>query len=183
MQTAKPTDTGPRRRGCETSSVPPAESRLGHAAGEDHPPKGRAAMNQTEALNYAPIRPRTREEIPSSLLSGKVQQIHDALISAAYWDEDWRWAQQQLVNFAEHDDNVVLWAVILGLGFIAVFHGEIDEETSLPILNRLKGRPALTGEVEETWAEIDHFVTRRKRGEDIDLGERLPEDGRAPGQR
>jgi len=140
-------------------------------------------MNQRDALNYAPVRQRTREEILSSLSSGKAQEIHDALISAAYWDDDWRWAQQQLVNFAEHDDNVVLWAVILGLGFIAVFHGEIDEETALPILNRLKDRPALAGEVEETLAEIDHFVTRRKLGEDIDLGEQLPEDWRPPGQR
>jgi hypothetical protein len=68
------------------------------------------------------------------------------------------------------------------LGFIAAFHGEINEETVLPILDRLKARSALAGDVEETLAEIDHFVTRRKRGEDIDLAERLPEDWRPPGE-
>lgn len=137
-------------------------------------------MNQPNEFNYVPVRRRTREAILSALSSGKAHEINEALISAAYWDEDWRWAQQQLVNFAEHDDDLVLWAVIAGFGFIAAFHGEIDEETALPILNRLKDRPALAGDVEETLLEIDHFVTRRKRGEDIDLGERLPEDWRPP---
>lgn len=140
-------------------------------------------MNQTNELNYVPVRRRTREEILSSLSSGNAQEIHDALISAAYWGDDWRWAQQQLVSFAEHEDELVLWAVIAGFGFIAVFHGEIDEETALPILNRLKDRPALAGDVEETLAEIEHFVTGRKRGEDIGLAKRLPEDWRPPGER
>ena len=139
-------------------------------------------MNSNE-LNYAPVPRRTREEIVSSLSSGSSQEIRDALISAAYWDEDWRWAEQQLVNFSVHHDDLVLWAVIAGVGFIAAFHGEITKETVLPILNRLKDRPALSGDVEETLAEIDHFVTRRKQGEDIDLGERLPENWRPPGQR
>ena len=134
-------------------------------------------------MNYVPVRQRSRTQILASLSSGDAQEIRDALVSAAYWDSDWRWAQQQLVNFAEYDDELVLWAVIAGLGFIAAFHGEVDKETALPILNRLKARPALAGEIEETLAQIDHFVTRRKRGENIDLGERLPEDWRPPGSR
>lgn len=135
-------------------------------------------MNQMNEFNYVPVLRRTREEILSVLSNGKAQEIRDALISAAYWDKDWRWAQQQLVNFAEHEDELVLWAVVAGLGYIAAFHGEIGEETALPILNRLKDRPALASDVEETLSEIDHFVIRRKRGEDIDLAERLPEDWR-----
>ncbi len=134
--------------------------------------------NEANDLNYAPVQRRTREDILTSLSNGGSQDIRDALISAAYWDDDWRWAQQQLIRFAEHDDNLVLWAVVAGLGFIAAFHGEIDEGTALPVLDRLKKRTALTSDVEETLAEIDHFVTRRKRGEDIDLGTRLPEDWR-----
>jgi hypothetical protein len=134
--------------------------------------------NEASDLNYAPVQRQTREGILASLLNGGSQDIRDALISAAYWDDDWRWAQQQLIRFAEHDDDLVLWAVVAGLGFIAAFHGEIDEGTALPVLDRLKKRTALTSDVEETLAEIDHFVTRRKRGEDIDLATRLPEDWR-----
>jgi hypothetical protein len=73
-------------------------------------------MNQANHLNYVPVRRLSRDEILGSLSSGDVQQIRDALISAAYWDDDWNWAQQQLMNFAEHEDEIVLWAVIHGLG-------------------------------------------------------------------
>lgn len=132
-------------------------------------------MPSMNEFNYRPVRRQTREDILNALSSNKVQEIRDALISASYWDEDWKWAQQQLVNFAEHEDELVLWAVVAGLGFIAAFHGEIDEKTVLPILNRLKARPALASDVEETLSEIGHFVTHRKQGEDIDLAERLPE--------
>ncbi len=131
-------------------------------------------------MNYAPVQRRNREDILTSLSNGGSQDIRNALISAAYWDDDWRWAQGQLLRFAEHDDDLVLWAVVAGLGFIAAFHGEIDEATALPVLDRLKTRAKLASDVEETLAEIDHFVTRRKRGEDVDLATRLPEDWRPP---
>lgn len=159
------------------------ESWLGNETRKDQAASGSAVMSEAEALSYVPVRRRTRQEILASLSAAEPQEIRDALISAAYWDEDWRWAEQQLVKFAEHNDELVLWAVIAGFGFIAAFHGEIDLDVVLPILERLKDRPALAGDVEETLAEIDHFVIRRKSGEDIHLGRRLPEDWRPSGQR
>jgi len=135
-------------------------------------------------LNYVPVRRRTREEIAAALSSGNPDQIHDALISAAYWDQDWRWAQQQLVNFAEHDNKKILWAVVLGLGFVAVFHGEIDEQVVQPILTRIKkARPDLADVVQETEEEIEHFVKLRREGKKISLGKRLPENWRPPSER
>jgi hypothetical protein len=131
-------------------------------------------------LNYAPIPRRTRESIQEALSTGNPNSIHDALLSAAYWDDDWRWAQQQLVNFAESDDDKILWAVALGLGYVAVFHGEIDEEKVRPILSRIRKKPSLVDVAQESLEEIDHFVTRRRAGEDILLGQRLPEDWRPP---
>jgi hypothetical protein len=65
------------------------------------------------------IRRRSRDEIIASLCSGSPHKIRDALISACYWDKDWKWALQQLRKFAEHGDDLVLWAVATGVGFIA----------------------------------------------------------------
>ncbi|HLJ88956.1 MAG TPA: hypothetical protein VKZ53_19205 [Candidatus Angelobacter sp.] len=135
-------------------------------------------------LNYAPVRRRTRGQITQALSTDSPEAIHDALISAAYWDEDWRWAQHLLVRFAEYDNEKVLWAVALGLGYIAVFHGEIDEEIVCPILAHIKGtRPALASVVQETEEEIEHFVKLRRKDKKISLGRRLPEDWRPPSQR
>jgi len=126
-------------------------------------------------LDYKPVKHRTRESILKSLESGDPNDIHEALESAAYWDEDWRWAQMQLLRFSRHDSEIVLWAVALGFTFLAVFHGDIDESLVLPVLARMKEqRPSLRGVVEEAEADIDHFVRKRREGADIELARRLP---------
>jgi hypothetical protein len=128
--------------------------------------------------NVADIRRRSRKEIIASLSSGSRNEIRDALISACYWDKDWKWALQQLRKFAEHGDDLVLWAVATGVGFIAAFNGEIDEPEAQFILTRLKtnANSAVAVAAEEAEADIEHFVGHRRRGEDVELVERLPED-------
>jgi hypothetical protein len=129
------------------------------------------------SLKYQPVRRRTRESILESLESDDPNEIHEALESAAYWDEDWRWAQTQLLRFSQHDSETVLWAVALGFSFLAVFHGDIDESVVLPVLAKMKEqRPSLRGVVEETEADIDHFVRKKREGADIELARRLPPD-------
>ena len=124
------------------------------------------------------IRLRSREEIIASLSSGSPNEIRDALISACYWDKDWKWALQQLRKFAEHCDDLVLWAVATGVGFIAAFNGEIDEHEAQSILTRLKANAnsAVAAAAEEAEADIEYFVGHRERGEDVELVERLPKD-------
>jgi hypothetical protein len=129
---------------------------------------------------YAPVLRRTKEEIRTALSRGTPDEIRDALISASYWEKDWRWAEQQLVNLSEHPNDLVLWAVATGFGFIAAFNGDIDEAIVSPILARLQAHPSeyVAGAAEEAEADIEHFVRRRRNGENIDLAERLPEDWR-----
>jgi hypothetical protein len=131
-------------------------------------------------MQYVPIRRRSREQILANLSSGSPEEIAAALLSAAYWDSDWRWAQQQLFRFAGRDDDQILWAVATGLGFIAAFHGELDEREAQLVLNRLKARPGVANAAEETTADIEHFVKKRREGQDVDLAERLPEDWSPP---
>lgn len=124
------------------------------------------------------IRRRSREEVMESLSRGSPNEVLDALISACYWDDDWKWALQELRKFAEHCDDLVLWAVATGVGFIAAFNGEIDEHEAHSILTRLKANANSTvaAAAAEAEADIEHFVGHRKRGEDVDLVARLPED-------
>jgi len=121
---------------------------------------------------------RSRKEIIASLSSGNRNEIRDALISACYWDKDWKWALQQLRKFAEHGDDLVLWAVATGVGFIAAFNGEIDEYEAQSILTRLKANANsdVAAAAEEAEADIEHFVRHRQRGENVELVKRFPED-------
>ncbi len=125
-------------------------------------------------LKYQPIARRSRKAILEALDSGDPEQIHNALDSAAYWDKDWRWAQAQLLRFADDDREVVLSAVVLGFTFLAVFHGELDETVVMPALKRLKQRPGFQGRVEDVEADIKHFVIRRRKGAKVELARRLP---------
>jgi hypothetical protein len=124
------------------------------------------------------IRQRSRAEITASLSSGNPLEIRDALISACYWDKDWKWALQQARKFAGHGDDRVLCAVATGVGFIAAFNGEIDEDEAQSILIQLKANTnsAVAAAAHEAEADIEHFVGHRGRGEDVDLIERLPAD-------
>ena len=129
------------------------------------------------SVNYQPVKRRSRESILKPLENDDPNEIHEALESAAYWDEDWRWAQTQLLRFSRHDSETVLWAVALGFTFLAVFHGDVDETLVLPVLAKMKEeRPNLRGVVEEAEADIDHFVRKRREGADIELAQRLPPD-------
>lgn len=133
-------------------------------------------------LKYVMVIRRKREDILSALESGDVQKIRDALISAAYWEDDWRWAQYQLLRFVDHESDLVKWAVATGLGFIAVFNGEIDESLVLPVLAKLrKSRDEfVAGSAEESEWEIKRYVRERRRGKKVTLARRLPENWRPP---
>jgi hypothetical protein len=132
--------------------------------------------------HYVPVYRRTKEEILKALSSQNPQEIRDALVSAGYWENDWKWAEDQLLKFSEHESGLVLWAVATGLGLIAAFHGDIDEELVRPVLARLRtsSDSSVGNAAEESEADIDHFVKARKEGNDISLATRLSEHWRPP---
>jgi hypothetical protein len=131
---------------------------------------------------YAPVQQRTKESILISLSGGNPLDIRNALVSAAYWEDDWRWAQEQLIKFADSPDALVLWAVATGFSFIAAFNGEIDQQKVSLVLQRLKKieDTVVAAAAQEAEEDIEHFVVRRKAGSDIHLAERLPEAWRPP---
>jgi hypothetical protein len=131
--------------------------------------------------DYSPVLRQSREAILAALDGGTPKEVAAALLSAAYWDPDWKWAEEQLIRFAAHDDPQVLWTVASGFGLLAAFHGDIDEEIVGPILTRMVadlGVPGLADAASNSMDEIDHFVRRRRAGEDIDLARRMPPDWR-----
>lgn len=122
---------------------------------------------------FLPIRRRERDQIVAALECSSAPDIAEALLSAAYWDDDWRWAQDVLLKFSAHESEDVLWAVATGLGFLAAFHGQIDLQLVEPVLKEMG-----TDAAAEALADIEHFVRNRQAGQDVDLAERLPEDWR-----
>lgn len=116
---------------------------------------------------FLPVPTLSREEI-STALCGQPNEISTALLSAAYWDPDWKWAQDLLLRYADHSSPDVRWAVATGLGFVAAFHGQLETDKVEQALRNIGSDAA-----DDALLDIDHFVRRRQAGEDIDLAERL----------
>lgn len=124
---------------------------------------------------YQAIPRRSRESILKLVESNDPREIHEALDSAAYWDEDWRWVQTLLLRFEQHESETVLSAVVLGFSFLAVFHGAGDDPIVAAALTGIKERcPSLKGQVEDSEADIEHFVRMKREGKQPPFGRRLP---------
>jgi hypothetical protein len=63
----------------------------------------------SEDLKYKNVKRMTRDEILEAFNSQAPERIQDALWSAAYFDQDWRWVQDQCLRYLTFPD---LWVRI-----------------------------------------------------------------------
>jgi hypothetical protein len=105
-------------------------------------------------LQYQRIEPRSREELESAFASGDSSRIIEALLSATYHDEDWRWVQGKALGYLRSPDHSVRHIAVQSLGLIAVLHQQLDTTTVVPVLMEATLDPELRGEVEDAIADI-----------------------------
>jgi len=87
-----------------------------------------------------------------------VDAIYAALLSAAYFDPEWRWVQEQCLGFLNHPDNSVRWVAATCLGHLARIHGQLDVEVVLARLVPLKSDPHIGPGVEDALEDIKFFL-------------------------
>jgi len=109
-------------------------------------------------MGYYEIFPIDRRELEKLLESGNENAIVEALLSAAYYDPDWRWVQGQCLRFLDHADRNVRWNAATCLGHVARIHRNLDLELVLPRLLVLKGDASIAPSVEEALADIRFFL-------------------------
>jgi hypothetical protein len=99
-----------------------------------------------------------RPELEALLESGKQSAIIEALLSAAYYDPDWRWVQGVCLRFLDDTDVWVKTNAATCLGHIARIHKNLDLELVLPKLLPLKGDPTIGPRVEDALEDIRFFL-------------------------
>ena len=97
-----------------------------------------------------------------AFLGDDPRTIHDALISAAYWDQDWKWAQDKCLEFAKSPSEVVRAGAAYAFGLIAVFHAKLEMDAVLPVLEKLREDPATRPYAEGSLEVIHHFIVTLK---------------------
>jgi len=109
-------------------------------------------------VRYERVDPQSKEELVAALASGDPEQIRSALYSAAWYEGDWRWTQENCLAFLEHPDPLVRWAAALSLGYIAQFQKHLDLDRVLPALHEARKDPTISSTVGDSLDMIAHNI-------------------------
>jgi hypothetical protein len=119
-------------------------------------------QHSNEARKYETVEQRTREQVEAMLISSDAKQIVRALLSATYYDPDWRWVQAQCLFFLRHADVEVRRNAANCLGLLIVFHNKLDAQVVVPALEKAAEDPQVKAWAEDSLADIEHSLKPRR---------------------
>lgn len=100
----------------------------------------------------------SHKEVKQAFASGEIEKICRALVSLAFYEADWRWAQEQFLFYTAHPSAQVRGVAVICLGHLARLHGILDKEIVLPTLNRLLNDPTIAGKVEDALDDMKIYL-------------------------
>lgn len=77
-----------------------------------------------------------REWALEQIKSDETDRIADALLSLAFYDEDWMFVENLCIEYSSHSDSKVRGIAILWFGHLARIHGQLHIEKVMPIINK-----------------------------------------------
>jgi hypothetical protein len=109
-------------------------------------------------VKYEAVHPQSRTALVEGLASNDSERIRSALYSASWYEQDWRWTQENCLVFLRHQDPLVRWAAALSLGYIAQFHKHLDLDRVLPALHDAHADPEIRPTVGDSLDMIAHNI-------------------------
>ena len=108
---------------------------------------------------YKDPEPINREELLQKFSSENNNEICDGLLSMAFYEDDWKWAQDQCLYFLEHSDEDVKGVAVTCLGHIARIHHSLDRELVENALSKHLKDKNISGIVQDTLDDIQIFMS------------------------
>ncbi|MDR2988034.1 MAG: hypothetical protein LBV34_24670 [Nocardiopsaceae bacterium] len=108
-------------------------------------------------MEYVEPQPAERDELAQALSRGDKHRTAEALIGLVFHDPDWKWLQEQCVEFLEHPDPENRGLAVTSLGHIARIHGTLDSNV-VKRLQSLLDDPTLAGRVQDALNDIEMFA-------------------------
>lgn len=68
--------------------------------------------------------------------SDETDRMAEALLSLAFYDEDWMFVENLCIEYSSHKDSKVRGIAILCFGHLARIHGQLHIEKVIPIINK-----------------------------------------------
>ena len=115
-------------------------------------------MQQEKKGTSKTVERRTREQVEAMLTSQESAKIVPALLSAAYYDPDWRWVQTQCLVHLTNPDLSVRRVAANCLGLVAVFHHKLDSALVISALRRAAEDPEVRSWAEDSIEDIQHTL-------------------------
>lgn len=94
----------------------------------------------------------------NELASGDVKRVCGALLSVAFQEPDWQWAQEKFLALLESESPDVRGLSATCLGHIARIHGKLDKGRVVAALNSHLDDKAILGQIEDALDDIAMFV-------------------------
>ncbi|MBA2368775.1 MAG: hypothetical protein H0V82_07100 [Candidatus Protochlamydia sp.] len=107
---------------------------------------------------YEEPRQLSREELVQKFLSEKNNEICGALLSMSFYDDDWKWCQEQCLYFLEHSDPNVRGVAANCLGHIARIHQSLDRKRVEDALSEHLKDKEISGIIEDALDDIKMFI-------------------------
>lgn len=102
--------------------------------------------------------PMNREAICTIFSSGTKSEICEALLSMALYDANWKWSQDQCLNFLDDSNLNVRCLAALCLGHIARIHGHLDRELVVKALKKHLHDEDMSGTIQDALDDIQMFL-------------------------
>ena len=102
--------------------------------------------------------PMTREELERNFQSTDTDIITESLVALAFYEKDWRWAQNICLEFLEDSNPTISGLAAVCLGHIARIHHKLDKKKVLAALERRKKDPLTSGRIEDALSDISIFL-------------------------
>jgi hypothetical protein len=110
---------------------------------------------------YQSVQPISRSEAERIFAGANTDEMVNALLSVAYHDPDWQWAQNQCLRFLDTSNLDLRWIATICLGHIGRIHGIIDWDVVVPRLESLLSDPEFSGIAEDALGDIKRFVKKQ----------------------
>jgi hypothetical protein len=116
-------------------------------------------------MNYQDSQRISKQTAERAFATAEVKCICEALVSIAFYEPDWKWAQNRCLEFLSNENPEIRGLAATCLGHIARTHRQLEKEKVLIALRDHLSDDAISGQVEDALDDIDMFLQENNRGQ------------------
>jgi len=107
---------------------------------------------------YKDIHPVDKYYAEQVFASSDVEKICDAMVAVAFYEQDWKWAQDKFLGFFKDENSDISGLAATCLGHIARVHHNLEKEKVITVLRSRLGDAKIAGRIEDALDDIEQFA-------------------------